>query len=62
MLPLTLGNQGPFPLTARAFLGVPHLQPDIGSLPQEVAQVLLPRTMSDIWGEVTAHLTSIFNA
>lgn len=62
MLPLALGDWSPFPLTAWGSLGTHHLQPGTGSSPRGAAQVLLPHAVFDIWGEVIAHLQSIFKA
>lgn len=56
VLPLALGDWSPFPLTARGSLGTQHLQPGTGSSPGGAAQILLPRTISDVWGKVIAHL------
>lgn len=62
VLRLALGNRSPFPLTAQGSLGTQHLQPGTESLPRGAAQVLLPRAISDVWGEVIAHLRSISKA
>lgn len=62
VLPLALGDRSPLPLTARGSLGTQHLQPGTGSSPGAAAQVLLPRALSDVWGEVIAHLRSILKA